>query len=715
MADFDWLTEDEAEWSSEVVEEKRPKKRPSWQFPLIMLAVLVLTVGGLYSILNRRADAAEEAVKADVRRTHELVLEAAEAGDVELFTTFLSGANARWLNAQREAVRRGRFDEASWLNYYLGDERPYRLDEITLSPNLDEAVVIYTRWYENREQVSGAVPLQKTAIYRRGEDRWLLAPPRDEFWGDIESFRDGEITISYPKRDERHVLRLSDNILASIPGICNSLPSHDCPDGWQLRINLSYDPETIINPTTIDGPISALNLTLPAPTLLGVPLDGAGYNLLYENYRQVLQRRLVTSLNRYLADRPELVPPVLESGTIGGELVRTEAVLPGAEMTFACATEVAGRSQWNVFHYSLSTGAWNVVAQRTYPDQDSGFLIVLPGGGYIIQDYLRDELLTARLLLWQEGQTFLIGEQTVNFDNALAAPYFPRELDPTGRYLVIGTSADLEDDWYILDRQRCEEATGCEMQPVLNVPIWSPDGGQALLEQPLLNSPTYRLLYRADESGQNLVEIGEGRAPFWLDETTYGYSRLNEGGQAELVVASSVDDEAQVWVEAADLIPLAPADRNWQELNIWNVWANPADPEMVILMTTPTGVQNSGPFDFFLVQGDAESGEEPQLEWLFSDEFPDLTGIEAFSPDGRFLLASRRGSAIYFRDFETGNLVQFESSLGYYMGWTPDGRYYIQRSDEALTLTSPSTDHQVQVLYDFSTCSNVQWFEAETN
>lgn len=718
MADFHWQTEDETEWPEQSVEEKRPKKRPSWQFPLLMLIMLTLTIGGLYSILDRRAEAAEEALKEDVRRTHELVLDAADKGDVELFTTFLSGANARWLELQRQAVDQERFDEVPWLGFRL-DEQPYRLDEITLSPTLDEAAVTYTRWYQSGQMVGGEFALQHVAIYRRGEDRWLLAPPTAEFWGPEVTIREGQLTLAYPERDESHVRRLTEELTASLSGVCKALPLGECPDGWRIKIKLSTGLESEIFPTRIEGELDDLLLTLPAPSLLGLPLDGVGYEALLQSYRGRLHRELTAALTRYLADSPELVPPVLESGTIGNGLGQVETVLPGMEMVFACAAGTVGRLEWNVFHYSLDTGAWNVILQRAYSGDDSGFIVPLPGveGGYAIQEYLRGDLLTARLLLWQEGETILVGEQTVNFDNALAAPYFFSKSDPTGRYLLIAASIETEDSLFVLDREMCDPETGCELQEVINVPIWSPGGEQMLLEASFGGElfPAERPLYRAGATGQNPVEVGMGTGAFWLDETRYGYSRVNEQGLVELVVADSADDEAEVWIEAADLMPLAPAIRNWRELRIWKAWASPANPGMIMLVTTPGDNSNIGPYDFFLLAGEPDGSSGPQVEWLFSTEFLIPTNAETFSPDGRFLLLPQRGTVNFFRDLETGADVRFDLAFGYYMGWTPDGRYYIQRSDDALTLTSPSTGHQMQILYDFSTCSNVQWLETGDN
>lgn len=703
MADFDWLTEDDGEWSVEAGERREQRKRPSWRYPVLILIVLIMTTGSLYAFFNRRAEATQDAIEAEVRRTHQLVMEAADNGDVELFTTLISGASTRWLEMQLESVRRGRFDETHWMGFRL-DERPYRLDGITIAPTLDEAVVTYTRWYEDLEQSGQVYALQQVAVYRRGEDRWLLAPPTADFWGDDVTIREGPLTIVYPERDEGIVQRLAEDLIASLPEICDGLVTGHCPQGWNVELELSPELENEVFPSQIEGSYDDLSLRLPLPTLVGLPVDEVAYLAVFQNYRRLLHRRVTVSLSRYVAESPELLPPVLEGDTV--------ATLPEREMTFACASGTVGRLNWNIFRYSLGNGNWNVVFQRDYSVEDSGFVTPLSeGNSYVIQEYLQDELLTARLLIWQAGETTLVAEQTVNFDNALVAPFLEK-LDPTGRYMVVGMSKEAEISWSLLNWERCIAGEGCELLPVLNSPIWSPDGEQMLLEEPLLNRPAYRLLYRADEAGQNPIEIGEGGTPFWLDETTYGYSRLNDEGEVDLVLADISDDEAKVWVETADLMTLAPTNRNWDQMRIWYIWVNPANPEMALLMTNPDNTQFSGPIDFFLVNG---TGDAPQIEWLFDNEYPASTGTNPFSPDGRYLFVSQRGTPIHFRDLETGETVPYDDSFGFFTGWTPDGRYYIQRADDALTFTMPFMEDQFQIIYNFSTCSGVHWLEPQKN
>ncbi len=250
------------------------------------------------------------------------------------------------------------------------------------------------------------------------------------------------------------------------------------------------------------------------------------------------------------------------------------------------------------------------------------------------------------------------------------------------------------------------------MQSILSAPLWSPDGSQTLMTDPVniyeIYEPVHRELYRAGRLGQDPVRIGEGIAPFWLSDTTYGYSRLNDEEAVEVVLAGTADDEPRVWFDTADLIPLVPEERNSERMGIWEVWVNPADPDMVIIMTTLGDFQVDGPYDYFIIRG---TGGDPQIEWVSNSEFPASTGYSPFSPDGRYLILSQRGRAILLLDLETGEPFPYDNSLGFFSGWTPDGRYYAQRTDSALTLTSLRNQAHIRVQYDFSMCSGIQWLE----
>jgi hypothetical protein len=698
MAEFNWQNEDEDEWPVNIEEiEDSDQQRPSWRVPLIIIVILTLTAVGLYFFFNHRAEEARKVIKADVRSTHELVMAAAEDGDLELFKSFLSGVSGRWLELQLEAVKGGNFDEAPLLGLRLED-RPDRVDEITLTPTLDEATVIYTRWYQNED--GNEYLLQHEVIYRRGADRWLLAPPSAEFWGREATIWEGPLILVYPERDEAQATRLAADLASSLSEVCAHLPGASCPEAWELTVTFSADLEHLLYPSLIES----LTLTLPTPSLLGRPLDNDGYQALLQSYQTLLLQEAPLRLARFLEERPEFAPPVIEADNL--------ANISDSEMTFSCRVESDDRSFLHLFRYNPAQAHWQVMFSRTYMGEDNGFVTAFPGGEpVIIQEYFPEELLTSRLSLWRNGETYLIDEQTTNFESALTAVLYPVNTDPSKQFISFASASEEDPQWLLLDSASCVAGQGCgALKSILNLPLWSPDGSQTLMTDQVsmddILEPGYQGLYRADSLGQDPVRFGEGIAPFWLTDSTYGYIRLNDEEGVEVVLADSADDEPRVWFKTADLIPLVPEERNSEQMSIWGVVVNPADPDMVFIMATSGRSLSEGPYDYFIIQG---TGSEPQIEWLVSSEIRAVSPYSLFSPDGRYLVLSQRSQTIHFRDLETGQILPYDNSLGFFSGWTPAGRYYAQRTDETLTLTSLENQAQIRVRYDFSTCTEIQW------
>jgi hypothetical protein len=82
-----------------------------------------------------------------------------------------------------------------------------------------------------------------------------------------------------------------------------------------------------------------------------------------------------------------------------------------------------------------------------------------------------------------------------------------------------------------------------------------------------------------------------------------------------------------------------------------------------------------------------------------------------YSPEGRILLATTLGFPAYFLDLETRSPLEVDRDFGFIVDWSPDSQFYVQWSDDALTLTSPAQGYQAQIFYNFSTCLGLQWIE----
>ena len=86
--------------------------------------------------------------------------------------------------------------------------------------------------------ITQTVSLTQTAVYRRGRNNWLLAPPEPAFWQGSDEFRGDYLEAIYPGRDEAIAMRLARGLDATLAAICRG----GCPAGFRLRLILSPDP-----------------------------------------------------------------------------------------------------------------------------------------------------------------------------------------------------------------------------------------------------------------------------------------------------------------------------------------------------------------------------------------------------------------------------------------------------------------------------------------
>jgi hypothetical protein len=139
--------------------------------------------------------------------------------------------------------------------------------------------------------------LQQMAVYRRGSQRWLYAPPESDFWGITADYERDAVTAVYPLRDETLVQRLAIDLEQILGQLCRTLDGIDCPADLSVRLNFSPDADALLE---LADPRSlwrgGSNVTLPTPTLVGLPVDEAGYQALLRGYARQMVTAVVTEL-----------------------------------------------------------------------------------------------------------------------------------------------------------------------------------------------------------------------------------------------------------------------------------------------------------------------------------------------------------------------------------------------------------------------------------
>lgn len=317
MAQFEWQTEeDEAGW--EDVEQWPPESpseppRQRWRW-LVLLATLALVGGTIfyfYLQVNERVSDATAEVKTEVLASHDLVRYGAEQQDAEVLVTFLSGRDPEWSTTQKELVETGALLDHPDMGLHLlpagppeqaaGSDRR-RVISVTLSPELTEATVTVAQAYTVAvgNGVTERVYLRQASVYRKGEDRWLYSPPEDDPIYVEES--GGYVVVHYDKREGDVVERLATDLDHKVAELCN-LPDTSCPRGFHVHVWLENEPESL---SRVANPALLLNdsrpaegqrdqtVRLPAPSLIGVPLDEAGYRALYRGYATQVLRAILT-------------------------------------------------------------------------------------------------------------------------------------------------------------------------------------------------------------------------------------------------------------------------------------------------------------------------------------------------------------------------------------------------------------------------------------
>lgn len=297
--DFSWHTEEDGRWEDDPLPStaEQPARR-RWPVLLLLLAGSLLLGGYLYQQFNQRIETTTDTANDDLMASFIFVQNLHRPSDVELLTNFLSGRDEEWARAQERLLEQGLLFGRPYLGLHdaHGEVTGDNVEAVTISPTLMKAEINTNRAYfvDVGNGLTETIQLRQTAVYRLGTTRWLYAPPEPDFWGPTITMRGQYVTVTYPQRDADLVRSLALRFDSKLAVVCNQ-PALACPDDLHLKLNLST------NPGSLEQEREHLlwhnfddSLTLPAPTLVGLPVDEAGYNALYRGYASPLVIRAIT-------------------------------------------------------------------------------------------------------------------------------------------------------------------------------------------------------------------------------------------------------------------------------------------------------------------------------------------------------------------------------------------------------------------------------------
>lgn len=859
MANFEWQTEEDISWDDlPTPTPPTPPRQQRWLLLTGLVGLLLLAGFVVYRQVQQRVETATQTVQADVLSSYNLVQRAATEGDEELFTSLLSGRDMAWVAGETALFKQGMllnrepfglealpFRPQTAVSPTTTDEIPSDAARITLSPDLTEAEITITQPYLSNDTAQGTVLFQQTAVYRLGASRWLLAPPQAEFWGDWHTTDSDLLTVTYPQRDEAIAQRLTEDLTAILNEACNTLDTFTCLSGIPLHIDLelSDDPATLATThdlTQLDVAGSHWRLKLPAPTLVGVPVDDAGYNILRDGYAgqvltavilhqanweccdgQAFAEALITyQLNQLglrpwpvaqadyqfivdedvaiahftpywrnatfeiqtprvdkkyiypfiefiLFNTPEQSPQQLLQAIPGNrsliswlyttvpfhdpfgdfsvrasyfdatwvQFAYTQSLvttgpppvpLPEQTLTTMCIAVQQEPIQRSVMEqYDFAAETWSVL------EEWEKYTLMLPlpdSSGLLLQQFDFTNNVPGTFL-WQNGR---LSTLYTNPDNPIISF---GQTDPTGQTLLaFQFDPENESADFVALPQDC--ANRCTPQTLPGQPVWSPDGQHALFVQrealqfvelsfpnrinlydnsAILDSGTPLSLGEA--SGQTLTDLGNGMAPFWLDNNTFGFIRLvpaaPDSPRRDIVIATLDDPTLQTLI-AAEAFTATPPNRGpAPEIHLRYVWPHPTNPDLLLVVGVDT---RTGEAHIWSYQ---QSTGEIQPLLSLGMTFGSSIGV---SPNGRWLLlqgAERQNGTdsqvILLYNLETGEtrryvmaFSQFAPAFTY--DWTADGEWlaYVVNG-QMMGLTAVDHNYTQIIPSPSNNCAAIAW------
>lgn len=808
---FDWQTdEDEKQWEREqssVATPPRPSHR--WLFLFLALAAIGLATFTVYRLVNRQAEQVTNTAEQQLLDSYHLLRQAAAQQDRELLFLILSGRDPAWTTSQRDLLLENLLFDRRPLGFHALPDTS-QVISVTLSPELTTAELVYQQSYTvtTPAGLTETVRLQQTATFRRNPDRWLFSPPAATYWGEPAFVENGQLSLFHSHRDEAIARRLAADLTASITETCTLLigTNMDCP---HLTVHLDTDPATLLataDPTWLlqQGHI----VTLPTPSLVGLPIDEAGYQALRRSYtlpviaalfNQVIGWQCCDRLYFYQAMldwqlaqldlRPWPLTPADYETMIDGPLHYSELVevwqlseattlstettrqlytfveyafnhttlassvlehrrliatsslfnwlvalfaplspdedilfsadwqffiyqrslsaqqpppipLPDEEITLMCRSQLStpGDNLHDLYQYNLAAATYT----RTLAERPISYIHSLPNRPELLIVYYdeRDDATWQQFWLYPGDENPIYEHSTAGGSHLIFDG-----TDPTGRQLILYSIAPQRgiSQYALLDTTNCNPA-GCTFREIHGRPVWSPDGSRALLAG-YDDETSGLMVWTADGQLRGSTRLGPGYSPFWVDNETFGYIRVDLTEQAssglilQTVVFSSIGSQIPPFSFTNEtLLAAIPAESRTEGLFLNGIRPIPDGSGRLLLYTwdwSSNIIDLPQATHVFLIDPQTEA-----ISWLPPrDEL--LLTPPIFSPDGHWLLmeATERlgldgGLYLYSPDQNLIFPIQTDPLTSY--GWSADSQWFWLVQNEYLYLLAP--DHNYRLI-----------------
>jgi hypothetical protein len=562
-SNFSWQTEEEG-WVAASSPPPPPRARRTPVRLAVVLAVLLLLGGFAFWQVNAHLDRVTQRIEGEVLASYGLLETAAQAQDPEVLGSFLSRRDREWAATQMLLAERGMLLTARFFGLQPADSA--QAPDVQLAPDLSQAEVVVIRSYTTTGE-DGSIQtmrMQERFFFRRDADRWLWTAPGGAFWGESVYAVYEHLSLTYPKRDAETARRLGADLNRLAGRLCGELAQVTCPAGYRISVRLDPDAATLLQLSDWQGHLGQGNtITLPAPSLIGTPLDDGAYQALWHGYARYFVAPAIAELTGYkCCDRALSFQRTLEAqlGQLGvGWWAPTPSALPGDTLQLYCVARTAARQA--LFTYEPWSDAWQVTAWL--PEELVAVQQVpLAGGAWLVRDGSR------RVFLFDGERQILVAESPPGG----GVVYALAERDPTRTKVTVQAidRAAKATSYSLFDLERC--GSTCSLQPLSGRPVWSADGGLTInyRDEPASAGRRETYIFLGDADGDALTAVpavsqpGESFSfPVWLDDDTYGFIRHRGSGAARrpaLVIARATRGERSNPLTLDDLPAPLPRD-----------------------------------------------------------------------------------------------------------------------------------------------------------
>lgn len=740
MASFDWQTEEESAWGEthSIVPEQPEKNGRNWLPLLLVIIGMVLISGLLYWQIRGRVGGAEEARNEDIVAAHNLLVYAADRKDPSVLLNILPLENNTWTGLQRSLARDGLLLDRWLFGIQRTDEEPV-IQDIVLSPDLQTAEVTVEIPYQVQNQ--GRVEhirLQQIHHYRFSNE-WHWIEPDAEFWEgpDHEIYQNYDIFAFYPRRDDEIVRRIIDDLPIYLGNICNRPEMPSCRFTLNFLIRFEREPAVfgdILDRTTENGAYSYIPrfsgssigsgmISLPTPSLVGLPVDEAGYQALLRGYATHILSAILAELYEEECCPNDLTFPLFLEGELARRglgfwpppLLEREitaannpAPLPDKDIALLCTT--AERDRLQLIRFNPASGRiWQELSGRNITRIRS----VPNGQGLIAQEveYISEEEVLTRIIYWHDHTARILYEETLPEPIFAATNWQVHEEEQ--RLLLVQTDLDGRNIFTQIDLSNCASGSCPKTtREMSGGPTWSPDGSQFLIRSG--NSLWWRQFV-----GDVIVQepLGLGTAPFWLDANTFGFVRTGENRFQEIVTASPGDEEMTVVLDSERLRTILMAENRTQQLMIGYVGVDPVPAPQDVAHWTILA------FEWF---PNGELGQayvfsySPEVDALWLKLQSDQLHSFNLSPNGRWLAASlydddlaswrvKIEAIVAGQDTTLLPWQATEEAEPPRYDWSADSQWLLILHQGVLTLYSPNTGTAQPVPPPVPGCAQAAW------